>query len=358
MTVPELWKTFKQIGKVSDIIVPNKKDRFGKTFSFLSAKNHKEAVEILKKAGQITFHGDHIKMDWARKSNQQSPKNQNNSTGVKNNKYQPQPPYDSARRSSHANKKEQPLEHMTEKCGVTSGVPLVLGTINQEYTVLIQMEDNWKELVDLSYTTDTFEDLKLDSMKEIFCNIGWNFIKVTKLRKSCFLLTLEDREVRELIIWDDLKLWVKSYSKTSLSDLVVTRIAWLKVIGAPFMIVSKHVWETLVSPVGSLVGVISTSDEITQLPNLNICISTNRGEEIKLSRQINVDGHIFKVSLLEEHRNFNYHHLMGHEQQRNKVNSWIYSTLYSEKDQSWNNQSKGTSVTGKGNISRGIKFSQ
>lgn len=45
-TVLEIWRTFKRLGEISDIIIPNRRDRFGKRFGFILAKNNEEAAII------------------------------------------------------------------------------------------------------------------------------------------------------------------------------------------------------------------------------------------------------------------------------------------------------------------------
>lgn len=67
IAVTEVWKTFKQFGQISDIILPQKKDKYGNRFGFILAKSNRDAVNILKEASRINFHGKPIKMDWARK---------------------------------------------------------------------------------------------------------------------------------------------------------------------------------------------------------------------------------------------------------------------------------------------------
>lgn len=64
--VTEIWKTFKQWGRISDIILPSKKDKFGNRFRFIVANNTWEAQRIMIKAGSIKFKGVPVRLDWAR----------------------------------------------------------------------------------------------------------------------------------------------------------------------------------------------------------------------------------------------------------------------------------------------------
>lgn len=67
VSLKDVWKIFKQHGIISDVILPKKKDKFGKRFGFVTAKNNLEARRILNKKGSIVFKGVPIKLDWARK---------------------------------------------------------------------------------------------------------------------------------------------------------------------------------------------------------------------------------------------------------------------------------------------------
>lgn len=62
-SVLKIWKTFKQLGMISNIILPSKRDKFGNIFGFIVAANHNEAKRIINRAGTIKFGGVPIKMD-------------------------------------------------------------------------------------------------------------------------------------------------------------------------------------------------------------------------------------------------------------------------------------------------------
>lgn len=62
----ELWKKFKSVGRVRDIILPKKRDRFGKRFKFVLASNYHEASNIMSNKHIFQFKGSSIVLEWAR----------------------------------------------------------------------------------------------------------------------------------------------------------------------------------------------------------------------------------------------------------------------------------------------------
>lgn len=83
-----------------------------------------------------------------------------------------------------------------QKCRVRqvedASFPDKVKIVETDDIVHIEMENNWKNPINLSFTVHTFEDLKTDSMKEILFNLGWNFVKVTKIGFSTFMFTVEE----------------------------------------------------------------------------------------------------------------------------------------------------------------------
>lgn len=195
------------------------------------------------------------------------------------------------------------------------------------------MKNQWKKLLELSFTVHTFEDLKLDSFKEILANLGWNFIKVIKLEKSWFVLTIEDKETMNMLNWEDLGMWVKDFARSSLEDLVVPRITWLSVVGLPFIVASEWVIEALVGSVGSVLGVVTNNSEVDKFPNISVCLSTKNVDFIEIDRNLRIQNKVFKVVLKEiakEKPLYYSHHLVG---ENAKVDHWLDSTSFSDDDQ-------------------------
>lgn len=305
VTMVEIWKTFKQFGQISDIIVPTKRDRFGKRFGFIIAKNNIEASALLSKSKEITFNGLSIKMDWARKLNSADklrgkhtasrlpPRNTDIGQEQKTNQTNQER---MARADMSQNGKKNVEVHSFIEQDTTNSA-------QDEDIMTIPVDQRWLDFLSLSFTVHTIEDLKLDMMEEILLNAGWSFTQVRKLRSSCFLLTFEDPNYIKAINWRDLDLWVAAYSCAKWVDVIVPRVAWLTLVGLPFIVASDEVLDALIRPVGSLVRKVVHIDEETPIPCINICVITTQGENIHLSRKVRIDNQLFFVSTEESLKN-------------------------------------------------------
>lgn len=94
--------------------------------------------------------------------------------------------------------------------------------------IRIQMREYWKVLLNKNM------DLSVDSLAEIVSYHGYHCIKLFKLDQACFLLTFLEKEDVHYIVWEDLKIWVKSYTKASMQDLIQPRIALIQIKGYLF----------------------------------------------------------------------------------------------------------------------------
>lgn len=81
----------------------------------------------------------------------------------------------------------------------------------EDETLVLNMEDKWKELMDLSVTVTTFEDLKVDHMREVFFNTGRSFVTVNKIGFASFLVIIVDKEYEKELNWNDVSMWDSLY---------------------------------------------------------------------------------------------------------------------------------------------------
>lgn len=98
------------------------------------------------------------------------------------------------------------------------------------------MEESWKEEVRLSYIVDTIMDLSEDSFSEVLNNLGYHFIKLVKIDFSQFIFTFLKAGDIYLMVWEDLNIWVKSYAKAQLKDMIQPRLVWIKVFGLLYVV--------------------------------------------------------------------------------------------------------------------------
>lgn len=66
-SITEVWRTLKRIGRVKDIYMPNKKDKFGNRFGFVILTNNAEAQKLYLNKDNISIEGSKLVIEWARR---------------------------------------------------------------------------------------------------------------------------------------------------------------------------------------------------------------------------------------------------------------------------------------------------
>lgn len=140
-----------------------------------------------------------------------------------------------------------------------------------------------------------------------------------------FLFSLEDLKLKDQLIWKDLDLWVKSYAKTFLTDLVIPRFAWLNLVGLPFITVSDQVVESLIVSVRKTVNISESLEDSNQFLNIKVCITTKSKEKVKIVREVNIDNFQSEVWILEEEREKSPNCKQEESQKKGKITSWLDS---------------------------------
>lgn len=285
-------------------------------------KNHWEAENLLRSAGKISFRGVPIKMDWARKfqNNRAKIASQSQEHVMKNNKtvLGKKHTVEIVSKQNFANIRTSVTvpPHSNEDCS---------GEQMKKDRISIEMEDKWEEMVNLSFTVNTFEDFKLDSFREIIHNIGWNFVKIMKLDKSCFLYTFLEKETMEQVNWKDIDMWVESSTKTVMADLVIPRLAWLNIIGLPYIITTEKVLKPLIGSISKLVYISSDLDTEQLFPVIQVGITTRCVDKIKVSKEVLLENMVFEIMLQEGEKNQVINSGQKEMEIQDSVSSWLDS---------------------------------
>lgn len=90
-------------------------------------------------------------------------------------------------------------------------------------------------------------------------------------------------------------MWISKYDRTSIEDLVIPRVAWLRVVGLPFIAATKQVLEKLIDTRGSLKGISTNLEDSNQIPVTRISLYTKSGELLDFSRTTTLDNKVYKV---------------------------------------------------------------
>lgn len=114
-----------------------------------------------------------------------------------------------------------------------------------------------------------------------------------------------------------------------MSDLVIPRVAWLKVMGLSFIAASEQVLKSLIAIKGTLIGITPYVEEVYQSSNVKICISTKSFDNIRITREVSIDNQIFTVVVQEDSRDSNSSNNHAEEILRHSVTSWMESIDFS-----------------------------
>lgn len=123
-----------------------------------------------------------------------------------------------------------------------------------------------------------------------------------------------------MLNWEDTRMWISKYDRTSIEDLVIPRVAWLRVVGLPFIAATKQVLEKLIDTRGSLKGISINLEDSNQIPVTRISLYTKSGELLNFSRTVTLDNKVYKVWFKEE---------VGTQERSLPLNSRIYSLMRS-----------------------------
>lgn len=146
-------------------------------------------------------------------------------------------------------------------------------------------------------------DLSEDSFREILNNLGFHFIKLAKLDFSFFLFTFLEPEDIDSMEWDDLKIWVAEFHRTQLSDLIQPRLAWVKILGLPSIVITDSTVHQIIGSLGKVVNLNAGRKSRKFLNSLVICLSTLLFEKINVDRKVLLEDSCFNI-LIQEVNNF------------------------------------------------------
>lgn len=119
-------------------------------------------------------------------------------------------------------------------------------------------------------------------------------------QRSLVLCFLFWKDIK-LMMWDDLKIRVKSFKKTHIRDLIKPRLVGIRIFGLPFIVNSLEVAQKLVKPVGKIMG--NRLDNGTQ-NFTKFFMSTKIFDKIELCRIAILDNHTFVVRTHEEENQY------------------------------------------------------
>lgn len=146
------------------------------------------------------------------------------------------------------------------------------------------MEESWKESLKNSFTVTTYEDTSAEYLAEILSVHGIQSVQISKIDFSLFLFNFLDLESVTDIVWKELEIWVKTYRKSQLSDLVLPRLTWVTVFGLPAIAVNDSAMQRLLGEDGRVISKIDNLKNLSpMMRNIWRCQSENKTKALVAS---------------------------------------------------------------------------
>ncbi|KAK1390225.1 hypothetical protein POM88_018403 [Heracleum sosnowskyi] len=215
----EVWEFFKKVWKVLDIILPKKRDKYGKRYGFVKLRNYSEAVDFIHKLAGEKFQGHTIKLYFATKKKKvysvlkpSSPLNIVATKVVDQEKH--------ISNSDKASKVNDGLSNQTNGLNLVQDSKLN-GDINNSAVV---------ETMESSSVVDVLKHLD---------SLGFDNIQVRGLSRFKFLLTFMEEAVFEKLL-------------VEVKDLVIPQTTWIQVLGLPISVWSLKNFPRLIKKKGKV----------------------------------------------------------------------------------------------------------
>ena len=269
----DLWRGFKKLGRIKDVILPVNKDRSRRKYGFIKMFSPQEAQIFLQKAKDLFIQGSKISCDWA--NNSRKPQS---GRGLKNS------PKVSKDNPIPDEKDKEQLAHMG-----------ALPTDPQAESV-----KEWMERISRSVRIEVAMDYAPDSMSELLVAAGYFHLDVLKLGPLVFILTCNDEDCKTTLDLSNSGLDILSIRDVTIGDFILPRLTGIRLQGLPVCAYSDSILEGIVSRWGSLISKGVSCIRNQQVVNPQICISTSVFQEISESIEVQVLGTTYNVVVMEE----------------------------------------------------------
>ncbi|XP_058783228.1 uncharacterized protein LOC131657894 [Vicia villosa] len=299
----DLYFEFKELGDIEEVVIPPRKDRFGRRFGFVRFLNVKDEELMATKLDNMILEGRKLFANLPRFSR---PKD--------------------AEQSGFAAQKSIPAKANTKGTGGNRLDGIGYGTTvnHQSYVDVIRSSNgsfNFNEgnkVPKTLFFKPCFEDVsqykkaftgrikesgKMEDIKKLFLEEGIFSIRVTVLGPNLYLLEdLIEGEV-ELFVEERKSWWVQWFSSIKQwepKDRDEERVTWLRVLGVPCHAWSEICFKQLVDTKGVFVRCDEGTVLKKRMDEAIICIRTKIRERLDDMVKLSIDGQLFVVSLLED----------------------------------------------------------
>lgn len=312
----EVWNFLQQGGRITDVTLPRKRDKFQNRIGFVKVESEQEAFNILENLQGRPLLGNIIHLSIARKPKEAYKKQDNGmrqkqeekaikeikvwvekgekEKGEKGKDLRiPTGPSDKPRKQNNSSKREKKME-TKEK--------FKKGKSEDDNSKFFEMETN-KEAEDIlnrsiigysySMSTGDFLQVAIDDLK-----LGLE-IKVAELSSWKFLLTFSSEEGKNSFNFDNLSNWFSRWEDIQVNSFCIKRNAFIECRGVPFKVWSRSNFINLTSDLGEWEEWINEKSVALRVENPVLCIYTENLEHIKAARTLKIGSALVNITLTE-----------------------------------------------------------
>ncbi|KAL1825991.1 hypothetical protein ACET3Z_012769 [Daucus carota] len=273
----DLWSLFKKEGKIRDIILPRKRDKFGNRFGFLLASDEKQADNIISALNGKLIGSRKLylaKAKGAQKPPSQPPKSASSTRAPKVHITPPESP----KSVSHSLPRDLP---------------------SPPASVELLPDEDFIHIMENSLFLRTVKHETTDTVGMIAEGLGAVNALIRGLSGDRFIayfphyMDLHDTD-REF-----LKIGFAEVRDLHLDDLLPSRKTWVEVRGLPIVGWKEDNFKNILSSFGTILQFGKTRDEEDFYQTPKFLLETQRVSEINEIKYINLMGKIWKVRFLE-----------------------------------------------------------
>ncbi|XP_058732712.1 uncharacterized protein LOC131604256 [Vicia villosa] len=303
----DLFFEFKNLGEIEEVVIPPRKDKFGRRFGFVCFLNVKDEELLATKLDNIVLDDRKIFANLPRFSRSNLAKTSGVEAKTRAPTQTPLKGYGGDRFGGNKygkfdkNRSYAKVTQNIRGCSNDTGDNLMKKIVSFQpgYDVLSQYKN--------AYTGWIKEAGKMADLKSLFLEEGIFTIRITRLGPNlCILEDLVEGEV-ELFMEEKKSWWEQWFSKLKRwepEDIDKERVAWIRVMGVPC-----HAWcEKCFCLLVDSIGVFMKCEEGTLLKNrmdvANICIRTKIQDRVDVVVRLSIEGQFFDVRMMEDIHGF------------------------------------------------------
>lgn len=282
----EVWQFFKRNGRIKDIILPRKKDKYGNKFGFIIMESRGEAEQLIKDLNATMMGPNKMYLAMAkgiRKSPSQEP-HESHSFSPKISKGQSPPLKD---------KVSSPIGPHEKLGSVVPPTPENVASMN------ILPNEDMVNVLRNSLLLKTVKNETVENVEMIAEGLRAKNGKFRGISGTTFLAYFEDEDDFKHIDIDFLKLGFEDVRSAQVEDFIPPRKVWIELRGLPIVGWTEENFSSLVQDYGHILHFckICDSDGFYRIPKL--LIETHQLEEINVFKYVNLLGKTWKLNIKE-----------------------------------------------------------